>query len=108
MSLPYLASADPSSIISIGHSAGGQFSHTLHIIHSLTFKGIGNMQGGPYGSQFTDFSNSSMTANVLSKNAKSAIDSYSASGDIDPTATLAKSAVYITSGANDTIVSAKN
>ena len=49
-----------------------------------------------------------MTADDLGKNAISAIDSYSASGDIDSSDTLGKSAVYITSGANDTIVSPKN
>ena len=89
MSLPYLASADPDSIISIGHSAGGHFSHMLSLVDSLTYKGIGNMQGGPYESNFADFSNSAKTSTVLSDDAISTLDNFSASGDIDPISAVA-------------------
>ena len=48
-SLSYIASADPNTVIAIGHSAGGHFAHILNIVHSATIHGVANLQGGSYG-----------------------------------------------------------
>ena len=66
------------------------------------------MQGGPFGSQFSDFSDDAKTAEVLKDEAVSLIDGYSASGDIDDTSNIANIAAIIVSGSDDTIVPPKN
>ena len=85
--LPNL-SADANSITFQGFSAGCQFSHMMQVIHSTTIKGTGLYECGPYGSQFADFSDSAMTAEVLKNKSIAAINAYSSSGKIDDTSNL--------------------
>ena len=65
-SLSYIESADPNTVISIGFSAGGHFSHILNIIHSATIHGVGNMQGAYY--LIEDSFDSDLTAEELKNN----------------------------------------
>ena len=74
----------------------------------MTETDIKYLQGGPYGSQFADFSDDAKTAEVLKDEAVSLIDGYSASGDIDDTSNIANIAVVIVSGSDDTVVPPKN
>ena len=110
MSLPYIASADPNSIISVGWSAGGMFSHMLHLIHSSTFKGIANIQGPAYGSKYYRDVVSGKTADQISSAAISALESYEETGDIDLLFPGDASAtpVYLSTGTKDKVVPTKN
>ena len=45
---------DPESITFSGWSSGAYMAHLMHIVHSDTIKGVGLMEGGPYGSSYYD------------------------------------------------------
>jgi len=90
-----------------GNSAGGYFAHKMHIVHSSIVKGVGILQGGPMLPELTeefkeenkgadpDFISEISVAHIRENHENELIDNFS---------NLARSAVYIFSGANDITV----
>lgn len=98
--LPYL-NANPDTITMSGHSAGCFMSQQMSIIHSETIKGVGLFTCWPYGTK-DDFKNSVTPLDMVAAST-AAIEKAEADGKIEPTANIASQAVYIWSGAKDTI-----
>ena len=68
------------------------------------------MQGGPFGSQFADFSNAEKTADVLKTDAVNRLDQANSNGEIVPLfqGDASDYAAYVSTGTTDTVVPTKN
>lgn len=103
--------AEPSATVS-GLSSGAYMAVQLHVAHSARVKGAGALAGGPYfcaqGSLFTAYYNCMKPSGFLPlpsiATLREEVRRRARTGDIDPTANLASSRVWLFTGANDETV----